>query len=195
MNDEWAAPEGDPIPFEPPVEIDVSRSPRRKRRRVAPIVPTTIALAALTLVGGVAALNRAGARPMNAEPVVSSLVAATTVAADPGTTVAVVSGGATTASVTSAAAPSAVPAATGTTSATPPPAPTTAAAPALAKAMPPGGLYDGVRPPQFVLVSFDGAADQCTGRHVLRGSMDVDAVRVRIPSASAWLVQRSLVGR
>ena len=27
-------------------------------------------------------------------------------------------------------------------------------------AQPPGGLYDGKRPPQFVLISFDGAADQ-----------------------------------
>jgi hypothetical protein len=161
MTDSWGPPEGAPEPISPPVMIDMSESVPRKRKRIAPIIPTTIALAVLTAVGGVAAVNKAGTRTTTS----NSLVASSPTSAAPGstadsskptTTAVVASGGATTAGLTTAPT-SAAPTVPATT--TVPPT-TTAAVPALAKALPPGGLYEGVRPPQFVLVSFDGAADQ-----------------------------------
>ena len=151
MTNSWGPPEGDPIPgipaffIEPPQPVAA-----RRRKRIAPIIPTTIALAVLTMIGGVAVINRSTAPTITANSDGSPLDTVTLpvkVASLPSSTV---SGGATTAS-------SAAPVAT--------PAPATQLAPPMtfpgpAKEFPPGGLYEGSRPPQFVLVSFDGAADQ-----------------------------------
>jgi hypothetical protein len=162
MTDTWGPPEGEAVPLSPPILIDMPVPLQRKRRRIAPIIPTTIALAVLTAVGGLAAVNKAGARTSVAAdeggpPAVSRPAAVASVAPTKSTaTSGVASAGATTANI---AAPTAAPTTVAAT-APPPPAPTTTVAPALAKPLPPGGVYDGGRPPQFVLVSFDGAADQ-----------------------------------
>jgi hypothetical protein len=160
MTDLWGPPEGEPAPLAPPILMDMPVRTRRRRRRIAPIIPTTVALAVLTAVGGVAAVNKAGARTsVTADRDVTTAVSkpatvVSVVTVQPTATSAVASGGATTATV-SAPAPTTVAA-----TAPPPPTTTTTVAPALAKPLPAGGLYDGVRPPQFILVSFDGAADQ-----------------------------------
>jgi hypothetical protein len=57
------------------------------------------------------------------------------------------------------------------------PAPSSTVAPTVplgpARPLPPGGLYAGARPPQFVLVSFDGAADQTLLERWMRtGALD-----------------------
>jgi hypothetical protein len=136
MSDEWLAPEV---------------VPARRRRRIHPIVPTTISLGVLTAVAAFATIRfdpnsntTAGATdapgvtaaaPVTAKPVVSSVG---------------VSARDTTPTTASTVAATAAP-------------PPTAKLPPVAnglKSYPPGGLYEGGRPPQFVLVSFDGAADQ-----------------------------------
>jgi hypothetical protein len=122
----------------------------RKRRRMSPIVATTIALGVLTTVGGVAAV-RTVAKDRATSTKSTSTVAA--VGSTKGTTSAASGSGATT-SVE----------ATTTTAATLPPT-TLPPIPAMAKPLPAGGLYEGGRPPQFVLVSFDGAADQSILEH------------------------------
>ncbi len=170
MTDLWGPPEGEPASLSPPILIDMPVPPLRRRRRIAPIIPTTIALAVLTAVGGVAAVNKAGARTsVTADGAVTTAFSnpatvASVVTVQPTATSAVASGGATTATVaaptTVAATAPPAPASATVAPAPPAPAPGITVAPALAKPLPAGGLYDGVRPPQFVLVSFDGAADQ-----------------------------------
>jgi hypothetical protein len=170
MPDLWGPPEGEPALLSPPVFIEMPETTRRRRRRIAPIIPTTITLAVLTAVGGVAAVNKAGARVSGTADRVGITVVSKPATAAPVATVeptarsAVASGGATTATI---AAPAASTPVSETVAAPAQPAPTpaptattTVVAPVLAKPLPAGGLYDGVRPPQFVLVSFDGAADQ-----------------------------------
>ena len=86
-----------------------------------------------------------------AVPITTSTVAgATTAATAPGATTAATAPGATTAAT--------APGATTAIGATATVARGDAGPDPTAK-LPPGGLYDGKRPPQFVLVSFDGAAD------------------------------------
>lgn len=168
MTDLWGPPEGEPASLSPPILIDMPVPPLRRRRRIAPIIPTTIALAVLTALGGVAAVNKAGARTsVTADGAVTTAFSnpatvASVVTVQPTATSAVASGGATTAAASTSVAATAPPAPASATVAPAPPAPAPGitVAPALAKPLPVGGLYDGVRPPQFVLVSFDGAADQ-----------------------------------
>jgi hypothetical protein len=140
MSDEWSAPMADPA---------------RRRRRIHPIVPTTISLGVLTAVAAFATIRF--------DPNATKTAAATDV---PGVTVAASASSPVTAKLvvtsTVAPAPTTAVATTAPTAASTAP-PTTAKLPPIAnglKAYPPGGLYEGGRPPQFVLVSFDGAADQ-----------------------------------
>jgi hypothetical protein len=141
VSDEWPAPADEASVFDP-----VIRS-RRRRRRIHPIIPTTISLAVLT---GVAAF--------------------VTVTYDPNPPVKMANGSSPATSIPITAKPVPKPSTVAPTAA--PAAPTTTVAPVsttLAKAppvanglkpYPPTGVYEGGRPPQFVLVSFDGAADQ-----------------------------------
>jgi hypothetical protein len=143
MSDDWPAQADDAI-------VESVTPPRR--RRIHPIVPTTVSLAVLT---GVAAFATFRYNP-----------AATNTAVGAATTTAPIDGSPASTKPVATAAPTTVEPATSTT----PAAPATTTTTTVAKAPPPvanglkpypaGGLYDGGRPPQFVLVSFDGAADQ-----------------------------------
>jgi hypothetical protein len=162
MTDSWGPPDGEPTPLAP-VMIDAPEPTVRKRKRIAPIIPTTIALAVLTAVGGVAAVNKAGGRTTTTNSLVASSPTSASegvTSSKPTTTDVVASGGATTAVLAAAPNTTAAPTTATVAATTTLPPTTTTAASALATPLPPGGLYEGVRPPQFVLVSFDGAADQ-----------------------------------
>ncbi len=212
MTQSWGPPEGAPISLSPPLLVDAPvPALRRRRRRLAPIVPTTIALAALTAVGGFAAVNRANrdrattstassiAHPLaSAAPLPGTAIASQTATTTPtampivGSSVPVAAG-ATTAistpivagSTPGASAPkAAAPAPSAPGSVAPVVAPASVAPVAagavpsvlpIAKPLPVGGLYDGARPPQFVLVSFDGAADQSILDHWLEVSTKAQA--------------------
>lgn len=122
-----------------------------RRGRLHPIVPITIALGVLTVVAGLL-----------------------TWLWDPKRTVA-----------TGAPKPSVSTTTTSlkTSSTVPPSSTTVARAPATTvalaanglKAYPPGGVYDGGRPPQFVLVSFDGAADPALLERWMKVSKEAQA--------------------
>lgn len=210
MTDTWGPPDGAPISLAPPLLLDAPVPPlARRRRRLAPIVPTTIALAALTAIGGFAAVNKASrdrlattstdssiAKPfagstsvVGTAKVASGTAATSPVSSSPASS-ALAAGGATTAISTPtaaapipASAPAVTPPASNKPASTAPVASTPAAAPVngsaplvpMAKPLPAGGLYDGTRPPQFVLVSFDGAADQSILDHWLQVSAKVQA--------------------
>jgi hypothetical protein len=167
VSNNWPAPTGAPIPAADPLLPAVPVPARHHKRRLAPIIPTTIALALLTTVGGMAAVRQARQQGVSTTPSQAtfapaanamssgSSTVATTAFTAPGATMA----NSVPASVATPVAPvdpgvSSVPASGASL-------PPTAAAPqVMAKPLPPGGTFAGGRPPQFVLVSFDGAADQ-----------------------------------
>lgn len=207
MTDPWMPPDGAPLSLTPPLLLDAPVPALvRRKRRLAPIVPTTIALAALTAVGGFAAVNKASrdraaatstassiAKPLTgAAPVESTLTSSKTVSSTAKVlpeTVAPSGGGATTAiSIARPSAASAPPSASGApapagsavapvgpVSSTVSPAPVAQPGVPMAKPLPAAGLYDGGRPPQLVLVSFDGAADQSILDHWLQVSAKAQA--------------------
>jgi hypothetical protein len=122
-----------------------------------PIVPTTVSLAVLTGVAAFATFRyNPAANKIAAGAATTAELRATTVksgATDPTTSL---SATPTTAIKTDATLATTVAPTTVTTT-------VAKSAPPVAnglKTYPAGGLYDGGRPPQFVLVSFDGAADQ-----------------------------------
>ncbi len=143
MDDGWPPDGGWPVddgwPADPPPQVAELQVAPSVRRLISPIIPTTIALALIAVVAGVSTVRW--------NPDASTV--SSTLSAGPASSLAATT--ATTPRIPSSAVLTPVSSGAATTVPAPLPVP---------KPLPGNGLYDGARPPQFVLVSFDGASDQ-----------------------------------